>query len=107
MSDTTYSARAVANYFEETDQEDCRMHMLNLCIGYGIGLKDNVKTTRSTRHDGDGTVIIGERKMVTTGGDLLEGVAIVRKLRLLNNYVSTSKRTSKLVKFKKHTIYLE
>lgn len=44
MSDTTPSAKNVAGHID-TEQENCSMHLLNLCIGYGIGLKDNIQTT--------------------------------------------------------------
>ncbi|KAG2791651.1 hypothetical protein PC129_g22845 [Phytophthora cactorum] len=43
ISDTTPSAKNVADYLD-TEQEDCTMHLLNLCIGYGIELKDNIQT---------------------------------------------------------------
>ncbi|GMF29836.1 unnamed protein product [Phytophthora lilii] len=43
MSDTAPSSKNVADLID-TEQEDCLMHLLNLCIGYGIGLNDNIQT---------------------------------------------------------------
>ncbi|KAG6967094.1 hypothetical protein JG687_00004463 [Phytophthora cactorum] len=44
MSDTTPSAKNVADHLG-TEQGDYTMYLLNLCIGYGIGLKDNIQTS--------------------------------------------------------------
>ena len=35
------SAKNVANSFDEADQKNCLMHVLNLCLGYAVGLKEN------------------------------------------------------------------
>lgn len=93
MSDTTPSARMVASFFEESEQEDCRMHILNLCISYGIGLKENVRTKKGA--DGSSSTV---KEVVTEGGALPEGAAVVRKLRVLNNYFGTPKRIDHLKK---------
>lgn len=65
MPDTTDSARGVATYFDETHQEDCCMHILSLCIGYVIGLKENVRTIKSGAPDGSSV-----KNVVTPGGPL-------------------------------------
>ncbi|KAG6969881.1 hypothetical protein JG687_00002938 [Phytophthora cactorum] len=44
VSDTTPSAKNVAGHLG-TEQEDCTMHLPNLRISYGIGLKDNIQTS--------------------------------------------------------------
>ncbi|KAG3020149.1 hypothetical protein PC120_g9451 [Phytophthora cactorum] len=41
-STTRPAARKVSFQFGTTLQTDCAMHCLNLCIGYGVGLKENV-----------------------------------------------------------------
>jgi hypothetical protein len=43
--DTDAAARKVLRQFDSTLQTDCTMHLLNLCIGYGIGLKENIRHT--------------------------------------------------------------
>jgi hypothetical protein len=97
MSDTTVSARDVAKYFDESEQEDCRMHILRLCIAYGIGLKDNIKTTKTVNATSKG-VVNAIREVVTPGGSLPEGTAVIRKLRALNNLFCTPKLMSQLVR---------
>lgn len=44
VSDTTTSARKVATYFDASLQSDCSMHLLNLCIAYGLGVNENTRT---------------------------------------------------------------
>lgn len=39
ISDTAPGARKISKQFDTTLQTDCAMHVLNLCIGYGIGLR--------------------------------------------------------------------
>ncbi|ETO59338.1 hypothetical protein F444_22296 [Phytophthora nicotianae P1976] len=73
MSDTTPSARNVADHID-SEQEDCSMHLLNLCIGYGLGLKDNIQTNsvwNAACHSWDKVVTI-----VTPGGSLEDGEAL-------------------------------
>jgi hypothetical protein len=94
MSDTVASTRSVANHFEDSDQEDCSMHILNLCIGYGIGMKENVRTTKTTDPTTGATTSV--KSFVTDGGALPQGADVIRKLRALNNYFCTPKRREKL-----------
>ncbi|OWZ01418.1 hypothetical protein PHMEG_00027196, partial [Phytophthora megakarya] len=69
MSDTTPSARSVADHID-SEQEDRSMHLLNLCIGYGLGIKDNIQTNNvwnASCNSWDRVVAI-----VTPGGSLEE-----------------------------------
>lgn len=88
VSDTTASARKVSETFGGSVQTDCAMHRLNLCIAYGIGLKENTKTTMTTNQN------TGQRekiaRIVTQDGALPEGGAVIKKMRVLNNFFSTS-----------------
>ncbi|KAG1711378.1 hypothetical protein DVH05_008632 [Phytophthora capsici] len=88
ISDTAPAARKTSREFDTALQTDCTMHLLNLCIGYGVGLKENVQnqlvmdpvTKRSQK----------QRTYVTKGGQFGEGAAVIRKLRTLNNYFASS-----------------
>ncbi|OWZ04495.1 hypothetical protein PHMEG_00023591 [Phytophthora megakarya] len=84
MSNTTPSARNVADHID-TEQEDCSMHLLNLWVGYGVGMKANKQTAVVT--------------IVTPGDSLEEGGAVIQKLRNLNNYFRSPKQrnTSKKI----------
>jgi hypothetical protein len=93
MSDTTPSARMVASFFEESEREDCRIYILNLFISYGIGMKENLRTRKAD--GGIGSIV---KEVVTEGGALPEGVAVIRKLHALNNNFSTPKRIDQLKK---------
>ncbi|RLN37157.1 hypothetical protein BBJ28_00025296, partial [Nothophytophthora sp. Chile5] len=46
MSDTAPGARAVAQHFPDAVQEDCTMHLMSLCINYGLGLRENTKSVK-------------------------------------------------------------
>ncbi|ETP00372.1 hypothetical protein F441_22208, partial [Phytophthora nicotianae CJ01A1] len=81
MSDTTPSARNVADHID-SEQEDCSMHLLNLCIGYGLGLKDNIQTNsvwNAACHSWDKVVTI-----VTPGGSLEDGGDVIQKRSVVN-----------------------
>ncbi|KAG6966960.1 hypothetical protein JG687_00004543 [Phytophthora cactorum] len=58
------------------------MHCLNLCIGYGVGLKENVIYRVVT--DPVTKAKMKKRVFVTEGGAFPEGFAVIRKLRALN-----------------------
>ena len=47
-SDTCKAAQNVAQELD-ADQQDCEMHVVNLTLGYGLGLKENMKTFLSFR----------------------------------------------------------
>jgi hypothetical protein len=86
VSDTTGSARNVSDHFENTDQVDCLMHKLSLCLLYGLGLKEN------TRQDSTCTV--------TPGGKFEEGLRVVKMLRDLATFFNTPMRLQKLMQLK-------
>jgi len=86
VSDTTGSARNVSDHFSSTDQVDCLMHLLSLCLLYGLGLKEN------TRNDG--------RDVVTPGGKFAAGNHVIQKLRDLATFFSKPDRLAKLKKIK-------
>jgi hypothetical protein len=71
VSDTMASARKVTDAFGDSIQTDCAMHRLNLLISYGIGMKENTRTTMVTN------VNIRQRekvvRVVTPAGALPEG----------------------------------
>ncbi|OWZ01430.1 hypothetical protein PHMEG_00027181 [Phytophthora megakarya] len=84
VSDTAASARKVSRQFDSTLQTDCIMHALSLCLGYGIGLKENTKN----------------KKVVTEGGEFKEGGRVIRKLRALNLYFGSTKSPQRIARLK-------
>ncbi|GMF80514.1 unnamed protein product [Phytophthora fragariaefolia] len=84
ISDTAPAALKVSRQFDTTLQTDCAMHALNLCIGYGIGLKENVRNVYKL--DPKTQIYAKTRVVVTEGGAFPEGGKIIRKLRALNNF---------------------
>ncbi|KAG6951233.1 hypothetical protein JG687_00013743, partial [Phytophthora cactorum] len=93
MSDTTPSAKNVADHID-TEQEDCSMYLLNLCIGYGIGLKDNIQTLTVWNES-----TASWDKVVTTvtpGGAFDKGGAMIQNLRNLNNHFRSPKQRNAL-----------
>ncbi|KAG6963290.1 hypothetical protein JG688_00008205 [Phytophthora aleatoria] len=64
------------------------MHCLSLCIGYGVGLKEN--TITRTVMDPLTKVKFKKREVVTTGGAFPEGTAVIRKLRSVNKYFAST-----------------
>ncbi|KAJ8519120.1 hypothetical protein ON010_g18113 [Phytophthora cinnamomi] len=88
ISDTAPAARNVSRQFDTTLQTDCAMHCLNLCIGYGVGLKEN---TQSQTYKCPKTKVMMKRQIiVTVGGEFREGSNVIRKLRELNKYFTSS-----------------
>jgi hypothetical protein len=96
VSDTTPAARNVSLQFDDALQTDCSMHMLNLCIGYGIGMKENTRIRSLI--DGDSNKTKKARCVVTEGGALPEGASVIRKLRALNNFFNSPQRVDRLRK---------
>jgi hypothetical protein len=88
ISDTAPAARKVSKQFDTTLQTDCVMHCLNLCIGYGVGLIENVQTRLT--EDPVTKEKVKERVFVTEGGQFREGACVIRKLRALNKYFASS-----------------
>ena len=92
-SDTTAAARSVSNYIDGSEQVDCEMHILNLILLYGIGLRDHVKTQKVMGEDGI------ERKVqhvVTSGGEFPRGLEVIQALRKICKYFGTAQRQSRL-----------
>ncbi|ETO76582.1 hypothetical protein F444_08061 [Phytophthora nicotianae P1976] len=87
------------------EQESCSMHIPNLCIGYGIGLKDNIQTV--TVWNDSTTSWDKVVKIVTPGGALEEGGNVIRKLRNLNNYFRSVKQRAALKKIQEALSYPE
>ncbi|KAG1683342.1 hypothetical protein DVH05_015074 [Phytophthora capsici] len=87
VSDTTGSARNVGDHFSSTDQVDCLMHLLSLCILNAVGLKEN------TRNDG--------QEIVTPGGGFRKGYDVIKKLRDIATFFNSPQRLQKLKDIKK------
>ncbi|KAF1773285.1 hypothetical protein GQ600_12485 [Phytophthora cactorum] len=87
MSDTTPSAKNVADHLG-TEQEGYTMYLLNLCIGYGIGLKDNIQTSSWLMEQG------GDNR--DPCGALDEGGSVIQKLRNLSNHFRPTKQLNAL-----------
>ncbi|KAG1694269.1 hypothetical protein DVH05_021622 [Phytophthora capsici] len=87
VSDTAGSARNVSDHFNSTDQVDCLMHLLSLCLLYALGLKEN------TRNRG--------QSVITPGGEFRNGLKVIQKLRHLATFFNTPQRIAKLKQIKK------
>ncbi|KAL3662394.1 hypothetical protein V7S43_012721 [Phytophthora oleae] len=70
------------------------MHALNLCIGYGVGLKENMRSMQEI----DPKTKCGVKRsvVVTQGGEFQEGAQVIRKLRALNKYFASSKSPQRI-----------
>ncbi|KAE9073599.1 hypothetical protein PF010_g25004 [Phytophthora fragariae] len=100
-----HNAHLVAKVIESGFKEDCSMHLLNLCIGYSIGLKDNVQTVtvwNDSTNSWDKVVTT-----VTPGGSFDEGGDVIQKLRNLNNYFKSPKQRNALAKIQEALTYPE
>jgi len=64
----------VSETFGDSVQTDCAMHRLNLCLSYGIGLKEDTENT--TEINPDSGVKQRVTQIVTKGGGLPEGIDI-------------------------------
>ncbi|ETP40711.1 hypothetical protein F442_12006 [Phytophthora nicotianae P10297] len=87
MSDTTPSAQKVLKLFEDSLPTDCTVRVLNLCLLYGIGVRENCKTV-SMLDPATGKQKI-ERRLCTVGGPFPEDAALIKKVRNLNNYFNS------------------
>ncbi|ETP36930.1 hypothetical protein F442_15207 [Phytophthora nicotianae P10297] len=105
ISDTTPSARNVVDHID-SELEDCSMHLLNLCIGYVLGVKNNSQTNgvwNAACHSWDKVVAI-----VTPGGYLEEeSVDVIQKLRNPNKHFRSPKQRNALKKIQKPLSYPE
>ncbi|KAE9314152.1 hypothetical protein PR003_g19324 [Phytophthora rubi] len=66
MSDTAPSVRKVSKLFEDLVPVDCAIHVLNLCLVYGLGMRENVESI----YDQDTNVTTKPRRVCTTGGGI-------------------------------------
>ncbi|ETM41676.1 hypothetical protein L914_12568 [Phytophthora nicotianae] len=80
LSDTASTARKVSKQFDSALQTDCTMHVLNLCIGYGIGLKENVRN---------------EYILDSKTSDFVK-----KRLRALNNFFASSRSSERIAHLK-------
>ncbi|KAE8984529.1 hypothetical protein PR003_g24858 [Phytophthora rubi] len=90
MSDTAPSARKVSKLFEDSVPVDCAMHVLNLCLVYGLGMRENGESIYVV--DPNTNVMTKQRRVCTMGGAFPEGAALVYKVRSLYNYFKTPQR---------------
>ena len=84
-SDTTNAATAVSNQFEDVEQVDCEMRILNLILLYGIGFKEHYQTKNKIR-----------RVVLSVGGEFKAGAHIVSCLRDICTYFRTGQRLQAL-----------
>ena len=70
------------------------MHVVNLAIGYTLGIKENTRTTTTVLVDGTKTK---EKEVVTPGGRFDQGMKIVRSARgFVNFFKGSPQRKQKL-----------
>ena len=93
------TCKAAANVADEVgaEQQDCEMHVVNLCLGYGLGVKENTKSRRV--NDGEGGAVTKVHSIVTKGGPFLDGARICKVARKVVNFFTASpQRKEKLEK---------
>ncbi|KAE8898609.1 hypothetical protein PF002_g30943 [Phytophthora fragariae] len=96
VSDTANATKSkkVSRLFAESVQTDCTIHVLNLCLNYGVGLRDN---TESVYLVDPVTQLARKKKRVCTPrGGFDESHKLMIKVRALNNYFSTPQRVNRL-----------
>jgi hypothetical protein len=93
-SDTTSSARDVSQYIDDSKQVDCEMHLVSLALLYALGLRENVKTIITTS---ESCVQTKEKAIVTPSCSFVEGLNLIKNLRLLAKYFGTGQRKQKLL----------
>ena len=81
VSDTTNSAKNVADHFDDVLQRDCDMHVLNLMLQYLLGMKENT----------------ANRRIVTVGGAFETGCKEIKSLCRIAAYFGTPQRLTKLI----------
>ncbi|KAG6970842.1 hypothetical protein JG687_00002397 [Phytophthora cactorum] len=94
VSDTTSSAKTTSKLFEDSIPTDCTMHVLNLCLQYAMGLRENKGTVEV--YDPVTNTRKREQRYCTVGGVFQEGRDLIRRVRALNNYFSTQQRCKRL-----------
>ncbi|KAG2944697.1 hypothetical protein PC115_g140 [Phytophthora cactorum] len=94
VSDTTSSAKTTSKLFEDSIPTDCTMHVLNLCLQYAMGLRENKGTVEV--YDPVTNTRKREQRYCTVGGVFQEGRDLIRRVRAMNNYFSTQQRCKRL-----------
>lgn len=90
-SDTASAARGVSAQLG-VDQEDCEMHVVNLCVQYGLGVKENYETIRFKQVDG---TVNTHREIRTPGGSFPGGMATIKTIKEIANYFDASGKRKK------------
>ncbi|KAL3663716.1 hypothetical protein V7S43_011131 [Phytophthora oleae] len=88
VSDTAASARKVTKRFEDSLPTDCIMHVLNLCLQYGMCMRENQQT--ATVYDPITSSYKKVHHYCTVGGPFKEGRKLVKRVRALNHYFSSA-----------------
>ncbi|KAI9995352.1 hypothetical protein PInf_012409 [Phytophthora infestans] len=96
MSDTAPSAKKVSKLFEDSLPTDCTMHVLNLCLVYGMGMRENYETVYLLNPTTNKPK--KERRLCTVGGPFPERATLIKKVRSLNNYFNSPQRAEHLAK---------
>ncbi|KAL3673973.1 hypothetical protein V7S43_001658 [Phytophthora oleae] len=94
VSNTTPSARKVSKLFEDALPTDYYMHVINLCLQYALGIRENKETV--SVYDPITNTNKREKRYCTIGGAFEEGRLLGRRVRDLNNYFSTEQRCQRL-----------
>ncbi|EEY62241.1 uncharacterized protein PITG_14162 [Phytophthora infestans T30-4] len=102
MSDTTPSARKVSKLFEDSIPTDCTMHVLNLCLLYGMGMRENTEPVYVM--DSATNMQKKERRVCTVGGPFPEGARLIKKVWSLNNYFNSPQRVERLTKLQFYSL---
>ncbi|KAE8914915.1 hypothetical protein PF005_g4842 [Phytophthora fragariae] len=104
MSDTTPSARKISKLFEDSIPTDCSMHVLNLCLLYGLGPKLGMRENTETVYalDAETQTPKKERRVCTVGGPFPRGAALIKKIRALNNYFNRPQRVNRLTETQRY-----
>lgn len=85
-SDTASAACAVSTQLG-VEQEDCEMHVVNLSVQYGLGVKENYETLKFKQDDGSIKV---ERQIRTPGGPFPQGLSTIKLIKEIANYFDGS-----------------
>ncbi|ETL81399.1 hypothetical protein L917_18262 [Phytophthora nicotianae] len=74
MSDTAPAARKLPKLYEDAVPVDCSMYVLNLCLVYGLGMRENVKTCHVVNPVPN--LLQKQRQMCTPGGPFPKGAKL-------------------------------
>ena len=75
--------------FEDMQQIDCEMHVVNLAIAYSVGLKENVRYVTTLTNDGKK---VRKLEVVTPGGEFKDGARIIKTLRSIVNFLNSPQK---------------